>query len=71
MLSEEDRLLQQLQVHINGRTTLAVMERVQAHGYLMIKGKRTQLYFPHIMGQVEARTELPRGGYVKEAQRTI
>ena len=62
--------MQALQIRINGSVTLALMERVQARGNVVVKGRAMPLVYPWVMVHLEARTEMPAGGYVQQVSRT-
>jgi hypothetical protein len=63
--------LQQLQIQINGKVTLALMGRVQARGCIMVEGKAVSLVYPHVMAHMEGKTEMACGGYVMEPHRDL
>lgn len=63
--------LQKLQLDLNGRVVLSLMNRVQARGSLIVKGKPVQLFFPSVVVHIEAMFEEPRGGYVVDKPHTV
>lgn len=65
------KYLQQMQIKINGRAVLRLMEQVQARGAVVVKNKPVELLYPHVMVNIEAKTEKACGGYVLEARRTV
>ena len=63
--------MQEQQIQMNGRVTLALMERVQARASIAVKGKAIALVYPHVMVHMEAKTEKLCGGYVMEPHRDL
>lgn len=65
-MDEHVAWLQDLQIGITSRVVRSLMDRVQARGSLVVKGKLIPLRFPSVMVHIEARDEMHRGGYVMQ-----
>lgn len=63
--------LQQKQIAINGRATLALMNRVQARGCVIVKGKPLPLRYPYVCANMEREHEEPCGGYVRNVTKSM
>lgn len=65
LASDRTLHMQALQNHLNGQVVLSLMKNVQARGKIVASGVNVQLNYPHIMAQMESKTESPYGGYVQ------